>query len=126
MLFINNQQAEILEFHTFSNDLVRTDQYIDISVRQLFQDTACIFCRTGTTQVIHLTGHAFQTLAEGLIVLIGQYSRRNEYGHLFVVRHSLEGSPHSNFGLAEAHITTNQTIHRTITFHVCLHVLSCL
>ena len=49
---------------------MRTDKDIDFSVGQLFQNTACILCRTCPAQVFHLTRHILQTFFESLEVLI--------------------------------------------------------
>ena len=46
LLLVNDKQTQILEFDTFANNLMRTDKDIDFSVGQLFQNTACILCRT--------------------------------------------------------------------------------
>ena len=53
-------------------------------------------------------------------MLHGQDGRRTQEGHLFVVDHRLEGRTDGNLGLAKADISAQQTVHRTIAFHVLL------
>ena len=56
-------------------------------------------------------------------MLIGEYRRRNKHRHLFAVGSGLESGTHRHFGLAETHIATDETVHRTGTLHVGLHIL---
>ena len=56
-------------------------------------------------------------------MLIGQHCGRHQHSHLFAICSRLEGSTHRHLGLAEAHITTHQTIHGLGLFHIGLHVL---
>lgn len=47
-------------------------------------------------------------------MLQGQNRRRHQHGHLLAVGRGLERRSDRHFGLAEAHIAANQTIHRLI------------
>ena len=87
---------------------MRTDKDIYFPVGKFFQDTAGVFRRAGTAQVLHFTRHSFQSFAESLEVLECQYGGRHQYRHLLVVGHRLECSPHRHFGLSETHIATHQ------------------
>ena len=53
-------------------------------------------------------------------MLQGQNRRRHQHGHLLAVGRGLERRSDRHFGLAEAHIAANQTIHRLIGLHVPL------
>ena len=59
-------------------------------------------------------------------MLEGEHRGRHEHSHLLAIAGCLEGSTNRHFGLAEAHITTHQSVHRTGTFHIFLHLGSCL
>ena len=126
LLLVNDKQTQILEFDTFANNLMRTDKNIDFSVGQLFQNTACILCRTCPAQVFHLTRHILQTFLESLEVLVSQYRSRHQHRHLLVVSHCLKCSTDSDLRLTKTHVTTNKTVHRLITLHIRLYFLSSL
>ncbi len=64
-----------------------------------------------------------QPLAEGAEVLLGQHRRRHQHGDLFAVHDRLEGRAHGHFGLAIAHIATDQPIHGLLRLHVALDVV---
>ena len=55
-------------------------------------------------------------------MLISQHGGRHQYSHLLTVASSLESSSYGNLRLSEANIATNQTIHRSATLHVFLHL----
>ena len=126
LLLVNDKQTQILEFDTFANNLMRTDKDIDFSVGQLFQNTACILCRTCPAQVFHLTRHILQTFLESLEVLVSQYRSRHQHRYLLVVGHCLKCSTDSDLRLTKTHVTTDETVHRLITLHVRLYFLSSL
>ncbi len=75
----------------------------------------------------HLNPHRkfFQSPAETLPVLPGQYRSRHQHRHLFAVKHRLERGPQSDFGLAIANITADQPVHRFWRLHVAQGVLDC-
>ena len=80
-------------------------------------------CRSKETGK-HLHPHRVigKPLAEGLHVLGGEQGGRDQHRHLFAVLDGLERGPHGDLGLAEAHITANETVHRRRGLHVCLYV----
>ena len=56
-------------------------------------------------------------------MLIGQNCRRHQYRGLHTVCHTFEQCPRGDLGLAKAHISAKQTIHRKRLFHVLLDFL---
>ena len=124
LFFIDNQQTQIMELYTFTDNLMRTYQNIDSTSFQLLQNTRCIFSCTGTAQIFYLTRHPFQTFTESLVVLISQYSSRNKHSNLLIVGHGLKCGTYGNFCFSEAHITTHKAIHRTIALHIGFYFLS--
>ena len=123
LLFVDNQQAEVLKLHRLAYQFVRPHNDIDLPVGQIPQYFFGLGCATGTAQVIHPNGHPFQTRRKSLEMLIGQHGGRHQHRHLLIVRTSLEGSADGHLGLAESHIPTYQTVHRTVALHVGLHGL---
>ena len=126
LLLINNQQTKVFELNVFSQDTVGTDKNIHFPFGKPFHYSLCLSSGAGTTQILHPARQAFQSLLEGLEMLIGKYGSGHQYSHLLIVRHSLESGTNSHLRLAEAHVTAHQAVHRTGTLHVGLHVGSSL
>ena len=95
-----------------------TNQNVHLTIFQLFQNPTHIGCLTRTAQIVHPTWEILEAFLKCLIMLISQHSCRHKYGHLFVVRNSLEGSSYGHFSLSKTYISTNQSVHRTLTLHV--------
>ena len=56
-------------------------------------------------------------------MLISQHRRRHEHGRLLAVAGRLESRPYGHLGLAEAHVATDETVHRHSALHVGFHIL---
>ncbi len=65
-------------------------------------------------------------MLEGLVVLVSQHRGRHQHRHLLAIASSLEGCTDGNLRLAEAHIATHQTVHRSAALHILLHLLRSL
>ena len=68
------------------------------------------------------TGYGREAIGEGLGMLAGQQRRRRQDGRLRPVLHRLEHGAHRHLRLAEAHVATDQPVHRPRLFHVRLDV----
>ena len=112
-----------MNFTLFPIILWGTNQDIDISRSQFLQNPAGILGGTGTTQIIDLAGQTFQTFLEGLKMLVGQYRGRHQHSDLLVVGYCLESGPEWLLPSSETDITADQTVHRTVAFHVLLDLL---
>ena len=105
---------------------MRTYYNIYLSFGQVLEQGCGLLSRTCPGQIVYTDGHILQTARERAIVLVGQNSGRHEHRHLFAVAGRFESGPNGHFRLAKAHIATDQTVHRTCTFHIGLHILCCL
>ena len=56
-------------------------------------------------------------------MLIGEHGGGDEHRHLLAVVAGLEGGTDGHFGLAEAHIAADKTVHGASRLHVTLHLL---
>ena len=74
-------------------------------------------------QIVHSYRHAFQSGTEGLIMLVGEHRGRHHYCHLLGVARRLEGCTDGDFCFSESDIAAYKTVHRTLTLHVCFHVV---
>ena len=104
LLLINNQQTKVFELNVFSQDTVGTDKNIHFPFGKPFHYSLCLNSGAGTTQILHPARQAFQTLLEGLEMLISKHRGRHQ----------------------NCNVTAHQAVHRTGTLHVGLHVGSSL
>ena len=123
LFLIDDEQAQILEFHIFSSESVRPNDDVDFAFFEFFQDFGLLFGRLETVEVFDGDGEAVETLCEGVVVLQSQHGGRHQNGHLFRVAAGLEGGAHGHFGLAEAHVAAHEAVHGVLAFHVAFHVV---
>ena len=100
------------------------DDDVYLSLGEVFEHLGRLFGRLGTSEIIHPHRHILQTTGESAIMLIGEHCGRHEHCHLFTIAGRLEGRTHSHLSLSEAHIATDQTVHRLCHLHISLHILS--
>jgi hypothetical protein len=62
-----------------------------------------------------------KAVAESLEVLFAEQGGRAQDGYLPAAGHGAESGAQGDFGLAEADVTTDQTVHRSARFHVFDH-----
>ena len=122
LLLVDDEQTEVFEVDILAHDAMRPYQDIYRPLLQILQGLTDLRGSPCPAYIIYLAREILQAFAKGLIVLEGEYRRRHEDGHLLIVRHRFEGSAYGHFGLSKAYVATNQAIHRTVTFHICLHV----
>ena len=102
---------------------MRTDNDVDIPRFEFAQNLIRLLRRAGTTQVIHLYGEALEALGKGLVMLKREYGGRYEHRHLLIVCRGFHGGTNGDFGFTKSHISTHQSVHGALLFHVRLHLL---
>ena len=118
LLLIDDQQAQVMELHRLADEFVGADEDVDFALLEVGEQLLYFLRFAGTAQVVHPHWEVVQTLAEGAIVLECQHSRRHEYGGLLAVDGSLKGGADGNLGLAEAHVTADEAVHRLAALHI--------
>ena len=118
LFLVNDKQSQVFKLHVFTQNTMSTYKDIHFTCLHPFEDGLHLGGSTCTAQILHSAGHPLQSLAEGLKVLIGQYSSWHQYGHLLIVGHGLEGRTNSYLGFAESYVTTNQPVHGPTTLHI--------
>ena len=126
LLFIDDEQSQVMPFHGLGYQLMCTYQDVYLTLFQVFKHLSGFLRRACPAEVIYPYRHAFQTLFKCLIVLESQNGSRHQHRNLLAVARSLEGCTDGNLSLAEAHIATNQTVHRSAALHILLYLLSSL
>ena len=122
LLFIDDEQAEVLKLQIFREQAMRADEDIDLARLDFLEDLFLLLRRAEARDHLDVDGKAGEALLEGLVVLEGEDGRRGEHRDLLVVLHGLEGGAHGDFGLAVANIAAEQAVHRLGGFHVALDV----
>ena len=123
LFFVDNQQAQILEFDAFAEQFVRSDQNVDLAGGQVVGDLPHLFRAFHAAQVLDPHGEFFQPVVERSVMLQGEDRGRNQYGDLFRVGDCLESGPDRDLGLAEADVAADQPIHRRAALHILLDQL---
>ena len=105
---------------------MRANKNINLSCSQILKYLTGLLGTTSTRQIVNPHWHILQSLLESLVMLKGKNRCRYQYSHLLIIHSSLESSTNSHFRLTKAHITTNQTVHRSCTFHILFEFLCSL
>ena len=125
LLFVDDQQAEVLERDVFRKNPMRADDDVDLAMLELADDLLLFLRRVVARQQLDRHRKRGEASKERTVVLIGQDGRRREHGHLLAVHHRLERRPHRHLGFSVADVATEQTVHRLARLHVALHLVDC-
>ena len=123
LLLVNDEQSKVLELHILAREFMCAYYNIYLALLDLLEH---LLCRCGTAcaaQVFNGAGELLQALLEREVVLVCEYGRGYKHCHLLAVCGGLEGGAYRDLGLAEAHITAYQTVHRTLALHVPLYLV---
>ena len=121
LLFIDDQQAEIVIHHVLRQQPVRTDDDVDLARRRALREIALIsFGDRNRLSISTRTGKGAKRRLNDLEMLQREHGRGSEHRHLLAVAERLERRAHGDFGLAETDVAAQQTVHRLFAFHVPL------
>ena len=104
LLFIHNDQAQVLELDVFRENAVRADQDIDLALFNLLCRRLVLLRRAEAAHHLDHDWKSGKAALEIFEVLEDQDRCRSEHGDLFVILYGLERGPHGNLGLAVTHI----------------------
>ena len=121
LLFVHDQQAEILELHALAEQRMRADHDIDLAVGQRLLGLREIGLRHEPRGLPDLHREAAEAFGEGLEMLARQQRGRHHDRDLLAVHGRDEGRAQRHFGLAEADIAADQPVHRTPGFEIADH-----
>ena len=121
VFFVNHQQAQILVFHRFTQQLVGAHHDVHAA---FFQTSHRGFHLFGCAKAAHL-GDAHRPLGkaigQGLEMLLGQQGGGGQDGDLLAAHDGDERGPQRHLGFAKAHIAADQAVHRARADHVLNH-----
>ena len=75
-------------------------------------------CRSETGEHLHIHGKTLYARTGGLVMLQRQNGSGYQHGNLFAVYHRFKGSAKCHFGLAEADISAQKSVHRMRGTHI--------
>ncbi len=118
LLFVDHDQAEILENDVARDETMGADDDVDAAVAELFQHLALL--GMGAEAAQHFDPHRVveHALTERLKVLLREDGRGGEDRDLFAFHDGLEGGANRHLRFAEPDIAADEAIHRARLFHV--------
>ncbi|CAB4593559.1 unannotated protein [freshwater metagenome] len=121
LLFVDDQQPEVLKGQPVSKKPVRSDHNINIAGFEISNDFLGLRIRQEPTEHFDSNGITSESFTKRLQMLLRKECRRHQHCCLFAVLHGLEDGSHCDFSFSETNIAANESIHRRIAFHIRLH-----
>jgi hypothetical protein len=112
MLLIDDDEPEILELDVRLQQFVRADHHVDLTGGEPNQCLGDLLLRLEARQHLNLDRPVRIAVVEGLVVLLREQRGRREYGNLFARDRDRECGTQRDFGLAEADVAADDTVHR--------------
>ena len=110
-----------MEFYGLAYELVRAYDYVDFPFGKVARYLLHVFGAACAAQIVHAHREVFQTVLEGVVVLVGEHCRWHKHCRLLAIYCRLEGCTDCNLGLTEAHIAADEAVHGLGTLHVGFH-----
>ncbi len=120
LLLVHDQQAEILELHVLAQQPVRSDHEIALAGGEVGHHLGALSAGLEAAEHADRHGEAEKALQRGLVMLLREHRSRHEDGGLLAVEHAFHHRAQGDLGLAEAHVSAEETVHRDGGFHVAL------
>ena len=118
VFLIDDEQAQVVEFGGFAQQLVRADHDVHRAVGKAFEGGGDFFARSETRDFGHLDRPFGKAVFERLVVLLGQQRGGCQQRDLFAARDGHKGGPQRDLGLAKTHIAADQAVHGAGADHV--------
>ena len=125
LFLVDDDQAQIVRVHIAREQPVRTHQHLHAAVGKTRQRRLGLSRGAEAAEHFHLHPEGRETVVEGGEMLLRQNGGGAQHHHLLVVLRCLERRAQCHFGLAEAHVAADQSVHGTRGLHVGLDVGNC-
>ena len=122
MLFIDDDQAEIVKARVGVQQPMGRDHDVDGAALQAFQYRDGLGAGAKTRQRLDPHRPVGEAVAETLHMLLRQQRRRYQHGDLPAGLHGNESGAHRHLGLAKADVATYQAVHGLCALHVLEHL----
>ena len=117
LLFVDDEQPEVLEGDVPGEQAVRADDDVDEPLPDGLDEGFSLPRGLEPRQGLDADREEHHPVAEGLEVLAGQDGRGAEDGDLLAVHDGLEGGPHGHLGLPVPDVPAEEPVHRGFRFH---------
>ena len=118
MFLIDDEQTQIVKGNVFGEQPVGADQDIYGAFFEILDNFRLLLFAFKAADGGDVDRVFRETGLEGFFVLLGQYRRRREHGHLFAGHHGFKSRAHGHFGFAVTDVAAKQTVHRLGPFHI--------
>ncbi len=122
LLFVNDDQAEILPDHIFRKQPVGAKRQIHLAFGEIFQSSLDFLRAAEPAEHFDSHGERLKPLLERFEVLEAKNGGRRKYSDLFTVAQGLESGAHYHFRLAITDIAAKQPVHRLRALHVAFDI----
>ena len=120
LFLIDDEQSQIRIDHILGQEPVCADHDIHQAALQILERFFDLRRRAETGKHLDTDRILRHTFAEGIEMLFRKDRGRHQIRHLLAFLYRLECSADRHFGLAEAHIPADQTVHDLFAFHIVL------
>ena len=126
LLFIDNQQSQILKLYILGQYPVGSDHHIDQPLLQIRNRLFHLRRGPETGEQIHPHRKILHSLQKSIVMLLGKNGRGDQIDDLLTLLDCLKCCPQRNLCLAIAYISANQAIHDFPALHISLGRLNSL
>ncbi len=121
MFFVDDDQPQVVEPDVILQQFVGADDDIQFALLKLFQRGFGFLGAAEAAHDLNLDRPVGKTVAETVVVLLGQQGGGRQHRHLFAAVYGNKGRTHGDFGFAKANIAADQPVHRGAGQHVTAH-----
>ncbi len=118
LLFVDDEQSEVLEKNVLGQYPVRPDQDVDKAFLEVGENGLRLASRLKAGQGLDADREKGHPGPECVQVLAGQDRRGAQDGHLLAVHDGFERGPHGHFRLAVSDVAAEKAVHGGTGFHV--------
>ena len=122
LLFVDNDQPQLLELDAFREEGVGADDDVHRAILEPFAGPFRLGRRDQPREAADLDREAFEALGEIVEMLAGEESRRPDQRDLVAGHGGGEGGAQGNLGLAEPDVAADQPVHRRPLGEIVEHV----
>ena len=111
LLFVNDDQPEVVEFHVILQQPVRADDDVQFPLGEISQNAGLFPGSPEAGDRFDPDRPIGKPITKSLAVLLGKQGGRGQNGNLEAVEGSDESGPHPDLGFSEADIATDDPVH---------------
>ena len=123
LLLIDDDKPQVAWVDVARKESMGTHKHLHRACGEPLEGLFLLLGGAEAAEHLHFHVKVGKTLKERLVVLLGQNRRGTQHHDLLAVLRCLEGSAQCDLGLAEAHVSAQQAVHRLGGLHVGLDIL---